>query len=110
MYGEDCLEWNPQRWIVDESVKDGPDGKQAYKTEKQRVMAMERGLLSWSYSNRVCLGKPLAEMEALIAIIRLLEEFEFEWVWDEKFEKQPWYIMKRHYGMMVNLKLRQKVE
>jgi cytochrome P450 len=53
IFGQDADEFVPERWLVDSGWGD--------------VKRIEKYNFVWSYGPRVCLGKPLAEMELLMA-------------------------------------------
>ncbi|KAL4903514.1 hypothetical protein BDW74DRAFT_186129 [Aspergillus multicolor] len=61
LYGEDCDEWNPDRWL-------------RYDVERRR--AMENALLTFGAGHRSCMGKHIAYLEMYKVIPTLLRRFE----------------------------------
>lgn len=49
VWGEDADEFVPERWL------------------DERARASEKNNFSWGYGPRMCLGKPVAELELLLA-------------------------------------------
>ncbi|RDW93185.1 cytochrome P450 [Aspergillus mulundensis] len=93
LYGEDCDEWNPERWL-------------RYDAERRR--AMENALLTFGAGHRSCMGKHIAYLEMYKVIPTLLRRFEFELVgpdeggaWDVK---NRWFVMQE--GFLVRLRKR----
>lgn len=99
VFGDDAEDWNPERWFPIADV----DQEQ----EKLRLGRMERSIYAWGYGPRICIGRPLAEMESFTAIRRFLETFDVGLKVEPGFEDQPWYGLRRHRGMFVNLTKRE---
>lgn len=92
-FGEDYEEWIPERWLP----RPGCDTV----AERERLLAMDRAMYAWGYGVRICLGKPLAEMEAFIVIQKLLNAFDVETI--AEAPEQDLFVLRRHEGMRVRL-------
>lgn len=88
VFGADAAEWRPERWL-----EIGPEEKRRW----------ERSLFAWGYSSRVCLGKPVAEVEMLLAVKRFVECFVAEEV---KLEDLKSFGMRKHKGLKMKLRRR----
>nr|Q0CRQ3.2 RecName: Full=Cytochrome P450 monooxygenase ATEG_03631; AltName: Full=Azasperpyranone A biosynthesis cluster A protein ATEG_03631 [Aspergillus terreus NIH2624] len=61
LYGEDCDEWNPDRWLKCD-------------TEKRRKM--ENALLTFGAGHRTCMGKHIAYLEMYKVVPTLLRKYD----------------------------------
>ena len=68
IFGEDCEEFVPERWI-----RDGPE----------KAAVMERHILQFGYGSRVCIGKHITNIEMYKLLPTILRDFEFEGVGEE---------------------------
>jgi cytochrome P450 len=100
IFGHDVDEWKPERWLP----RPGVDAK----SERERVTRMDHAIYAWGYGARICLGKPLAEMEAFMTIQKLLNAFDVELVLEPGFHEQGWFGLRRHRGMLVKLTKRDR--
>lgn len=67
-FGEDVDCFRPERWLIDPKADE--------EEEKSRILAMQRGSLSFGSGKRICLGRHLAELEIKKIVPCLLQEFE----------------------------------
>lgn len=74
-WGEDTLEWKPDRWIKSNTVKDNDSGLKVYGGVAEESplppAKVEETFLPWSGGGRVCPGKRFSQVE-FVAIISLL--------------------------------------
>lgn len=68
-WGEDHLDWKPQRWIQGsaiqaENIVQPPKGKETF--------------IPWSGGARVCPGKKFSQVEFVAIIARLLQSYKIE--------------------------------
>jgi len=91
-FGEDAERWVPERWL---------------RCDKGEVAEMEKGLYTFGYGARVCLGKPVAEVEMEMGFMKLLENFEIRPVDPERpFTRLVDYGVQIHEGLRITLKRR----
>ncbi|KAI5776491.1 cytochrome P450 [Geopyxis carbonaria] len=92
VFSEYCDEYRPERWL-----EGGPEG-----TER-----MERGMNTFGYGSRVCIGKSIAELELRVATRRFFDEFEPTLVNPEKpCEGSDNYGLLHHHGLWITLERR----
>ena len=70
IWGEDCLEYKPERWIIGEG-----GSKSVYEYPVFHA------------GPRICLGKSMAELEGVFVIVSLLKSFKFEIIDVNQVEK-----------------------
>jgi len=93
VYGPDAEVWNPYRWI---------------ECSKEKLLEMDKYLYSFGYSSRICLGKPIAELEIELGLKKFLTNFEAELVYPERpVEKVEDYGVLVHHGLWMRIKRRE---
>lgn len=96
VFGEDAEEFVPERWLV-ESGWGSPEA----------IKHMEQYNFVWGYGPRMCVGKPLAEAELLMATKELLVNFVPELVNPEKpYSRMTNYTTIVHEGFYIRLRNR----
>lgn len=94
VFGDDCDEWNPDRWLCDPEKKKKMDGS----------------LLTFGAGHRSCLGKNISLLEIHKVVPTLLKKFNFEVVGPE--EGGAWDVQNRwfvpQHGFKVRLSKRQQ--
>ncbi|KAJ5649898.1 benzoate 4-monooxygenase cytochrome P450 [Penicillium longicatenatum] len=90
-FGEDCEEWNPDRWFCDDETR----------------KKMDSALMTFGAGRRVCLGKHISYLEIYKLIPTLFQRYELELTngdgWDVK---NRWFVHQT--GLSVGIKYREE--
>lgn len=91
VWGKDCLEFRPERWI-------GENGKVRHEPSYK--------FLSFNAGPRTCLGKEIAFVQMKTVVVALLSQFEFEIQKDCVVEPKHSIILHMKNGLKVKAKKR----
>lgn len=93
VWGEDCLEYNPDRWLSE-------DGKKLRYVPSHKFLAFNSG-------PRMCLGKDIALMQMKTVVAAVVWNFDVEVAEGQSVKPKMSCILQMKNGLMVMLKKRE---
>ncbi|KAL1190300.1 Alkane hydroxylase MAH1 [Cardamine amara subsp. amara] len=91
VWGEDALEFKPERWISE-------NGKSVHEPSYK--------FLSFNAGPRTCLGKEVAMMQMKTVAVKIIQNYEIEVVEGHKVEPAPSVILHMKHGLKVTVSKR----
>jgi cytochrome P450 len=93
VWGKDCLEYNPDRWLSD-------DGQKMRYVPSHKFLAFNSG-------PRMCLGKDIALMQMKTVVAAVVWNFDVEVVQGQSIEPKLSCILQMKNGLTIKLKKRE---
>ncbi|KQJ95819.1 noroxomaritidine synthase [Brachypodium distachyon] len=101
VWGKDCLEYNPGRWLPETGEEDGVG-----KAKRLRYVPSHK-FLAFNSGPRMCLGKDIALMQLKTVVAAVVWNFDVEVVEGQSVEPKLSCILQIKNGLVVKLKKRQ---